>query len=117
MYYCPYAIFLFLTAPIFPLIPRSFIVFSRTPAWFLSPCQLPGVASLHLIDLKYHFFSPTQELVNGSWYVSIVRINDFLYLCHGAGDRCQVRNVILAAKYFYFIFFFFSELNLKCCEL
>ena len=59
--------------------------------------------SLHLIDLKYHFSHLLKSLlVNGSWYGSIVPINDFLYLCHGAGDRCQVRNVILTAKYFYF---------------
>ena len=89
-FFFPRARFLFLTAPIFSSYSAEFYCFSRTPAWFLSPCQLPGWQSLHLIDLEYHFFSPTQELVNGSWCVSIVRINDFLYLCHGAGDRCQV---------------------------
>ena len=47
--------------------------------------------SLHLIDLKYHFFSPTQELVNGSWYVSIVPINDFLYLYQGVGPGVTSR--------------------------
>ena len=69
----------------------------------------PGVAKPTLDRSQVSFFSPTQELVNGSWYVSIVPINDFLYLCHGAGDRCQVRNVILAAKYFYFLFFFLAS--------
>ena len=50
----------------------------------------PGVAKPTLDRSQVSFFSPTQELVNGSWYVSIVPINDFLYLYQGVGTgaRC-----------------------------
>ena len=79
--------FLFLTAPIFSSYSAEFYCFSRTPAWFchLVTLSAPGVAKPTLDRSQVSFFSPTQELVNGSWYVSIVRINDFLYLCHGVG--------------------------------
>ena len=94
MLFFPRARFVFLTAPIFFLIPQSFVCFLGPLPGFvtLSPCQHPGWQSLHLIDLKYNFSHLlTSLLVNGSWYGSIVPINDFLYLYQGVGTGVTSR--------------------------
>ena len=99
MYYCRYAIFCFLgrdcisdRAYFFSLFRGVYCFLVPLPGFFLSPCHLVSTrgGKAYTWHISSIIFAPTQKLVNGSWYVSIVPLMIF-FICAmglGTGARC-----------------------------